>query len=305
MFPAVDPDDVAALTACVDWVVEQLRLRPTRGRMTSHHQSQHLPVASVTAMATLRRDVRRGSRARRTVHVRVRRASAATLRLCIYRHPDGEKCRRGAGGRAMRALRVVGITEDGGELSVVLEDPGRRERFTVPADEQLRAAARGDLTRLGQIAIELESQLRPREIQARIRAGASVDQVAAAAGVPEPEDRAVRLPGAAGAVAHGRGRPARAPDAGRRAGHPHARRRRRAHLRPARPGLHRRRMGLLEGRRRRAGSSRCPGGPAARTTARTGRSSPGRTAAPSRRSTSTRSDLVEGLPRGRCAPSAR
>jgi hypothetical protein len=81
----------------------------------------------------------------------------------------------------MRALRVVGITEGG---DVVLEDPGRRERFTVPADEQLRAAARGDLTRLGQIAIELESQLRPREIQARIRAGASVEQVAAAAGVP-------------------------------------------------------------------------------------------------------------------------
>lgn len=85
----------------------------------------------------------------------------------------------------MRALRVVGITEGDGELSVVVEDPGRRERFTVPADEQLRAAARGDLTRLGQIAIELESQLRPREIQARIRAGASVEQVASAAGVPE------------------------------------------------------------------------------------------------------------------------
>lgn len=84
----------------------------------------------------------------------------------------------------MRALRVVGITEGGGEFSVVLEDPLRHERFTVPADEQLRAAARGDLTRLGQIAIELESQLRPREIQARIRAGASVEQVAAAAGVP-------------------------------------------------------------------------------------------------------------------------
>jgi len=84
----------------------------------------------------------------------------------------------------MRALRVVGISEHSGELSVVLEDSARQERFTVPADEQLRAAARGDLTRLGQISIELESQLRPREIQARIRAGASVYQVAAAAGVP-------------------------------------------------------------------------------------------------------------------------
>ena len=43
----------------------------------------------------------------------------------------------------MRALRVVGITEGGGEISVVLEDSLRRERFTVTADEQLRAAARG------------------------------------------------------------------------------------------------------------------------------------------------------------------
>ena len=85
----------------------------------------------------------------------------------------------------MRALRIVGISEGDGETSVVLEDPGRRERFSVPADEQLRAAARGDLARLGQIAIELESQLRPREIQARIRAGASVEEVASAAGVPE------------------------------------------------------------------------------------------------------------------------
>ena len=84
----------------------------------------------------------------------------------------------------MRALRVVGILEDGGEFTVVLEDSERRERFTVPADERLRAAARGDLTRLGQIAIEAESQLRPREIQARIRAGASVEQVAAMAGAP-------------------------------------------------------------------------------------------------------------------------
>jgi hypothetical protein len=35
----------------------------------------------------------------------------------------------------MRALRVVGVTESGGEISVVLEDPVRHERFTVPADE--------------------------------------------------------------------------------------------------------------------------------------------------------------------------
>jgi hypothetical protein len=88
----------------------------------------------------------------------------------------------------MRALRVVGYGEDeSGQPRVILEDPDRHERFTVPADERLRAAARGDVQRLGQMiasSSELESQLRPREIQARIRAGASVEQVAAAAGAP-------------------------------------------------------------------------------------------------------------------------
>lgn len=88
----------------------------------------------------------------------------------------------------MRALRVVGLGIDG--RSVILEgipqrSGERRERFTLPIDEGLHAAVRGDLPRLGQIEIELESQMRPREIQARIRAGASVQQLASAAGVPE------------------------------------------------------------------------------------------------------------------------
>jgi hypothetical protein len=78
-------------------------------------------------------------------------------------------------------LRVVGLHEDG--KSLVLEDPASRTRFLLPADERLRAAARGDIARLGQIEIELESQMRPREIQARIRAGESVEQVASSAGV--------------------------------------------------------------------------------------------------------------------------
>ncbi|HEY4021713.1 MAG TPA: septation protein SepH [Pseudonocardiaceae bacterium] len=82
----------------------------------------------------------------------------------------------------MRALRVVGLSEDG--ETVICEDLTRNERFTIPADERLRAAARGDITRLGQIAIELESQMRPREIQTRIRAGESIDQIAAASGLP-------------------------------------------------------------------------------------------------------------------------
>ncbi|GAB3283177.1 septation protein SepH [Parasphingorhabdus pacifica] len=83
----------------------------------------------------------------------------------------------------MRALRVVGLDEDG--ETVICEDPENGERFTVPADDRLRAAARGDLTRLGQAQIEMEAQMRPKEIQARIRSGASVEDVAAAAGLPE------------------------------------------------------------------------------------------------------------------------
>jgi hypothetical protein len=82
----------------------------------------------------------------------------------------------------MRALRVIGLDEDG--KSVICEDSAGGERFVLPADERLRAAARGDLTRLGQIEIEVESQMRPREIQARIRSGESVQQVSTASGLP-------------------------------------------------------------------------------------------------------------------------
>lgn len=82
----------------------------------------------------------------------------------------------------MRALRVVGLGEDAS--AVILEDPARHECFSVPVDERLRAAARGEVSRLGQIEVEGESQVRPREIQARIRAGESVEQVATSAGVP-------------------------------------------------------------------------------------------------------------------------
>ena len=80
----------------------------------------------------------------------------------------------------MRALRVMGLAESGKTL--VCEDPSTGEQFSVPCDDRLRAGARGDLSRFGQLEIELESQLRPREIQSRIRAGATVEQVAALAG---------------------------------------------------------------------------------------------------------------------------
>ena len=79
----------------------------------------------------------------------------------------------------MRALRVLGLAEDGENL--VCEDGTSGELFTLPSDERLRAATRGDLSRLGQLQIELEPQLRPREIQSRIRSGSSIAEVAIAA----------------------------------------------------------------------------------------------------------------------------
>jgi hypothetical protein len=81
----------------------------------------------------------------------------------------------------MRELRVVGVDSDGSH--VICQDAQSGEKFRIASDERLRAAARGDISRLGQIEIEMQSALRPREIQARIRAGATVAEVAAAAGV--------------------------------------------------------------------------------------------------------------------------
>ena len=78
----------------------------------------------------------------------------------------------------MRNLHFVGLSEDGSEL-VLASDTG--EEFATPADDRLRAALRGDRARLGQLEIEMDSALRPRDIQARIRAGASPEEVAQAA----------------------------------------------------------------------------------------------------------------------------
>ena len=82
----------------------------------------------------------------------------------------------------MRELKVIGL--DAAGENVVLQDQATDERFSVPADDRLRAAWRGDLSRLGQIDIQMTSELRPREIQARIRSGASVEDVAKLAGLP-------------------------------------------------------------------------------------------------------------------------
>jgi hypothetical protein len=75
-------------------------------------------------------------------------------------------------------LTLVGLTEDKTKLVLVSDDG---DEFMLAADAKLRAALRGDSTRLGQLEIQMESALRPRDIQARIRAGETPEAVAVAA----------------------------------------------------------------------------------------------------------------------------
>ena len=81
----------------------------------------------------------------------------------------------------MQELRFVAVSEDGSYA--VLAVPGRSARFTLPIDERLRAVALGQTSRLAQYEIEVESPLRPKEIQARIRAGETAEEIADAAGL--------------------------------------------------------------------------------------------------------------------------
>lgn len=86
----------------------------------------------------------------------------------------------------MRELKVVGLDTDG--RNIICEGANPSEKFALPADDRLRAALRGDSALLEQLVeqeqldIEVTNMLSPKDIQARIRRGATVEQVAAASG---------------------------------------------------------------------------------------------------------------------------
>src|SRR5499427_9224342 len=96
--------------------------------------------------------------------------------------PKGTVRKDSAKGTLMQELRLVAVSEDGSYA--VLTVPGRSGRFALPIDERLRTVARGQFSRLAQYDIEVESPLRPKEIQDRIRAGETADEIADAAGIP-------------------------------------------------------------------------------------------------------------------------
>jgi hypothetical protein len=82
----------------------------------------------------------------------------------------------------MRSLRLVALSDDGTSLILAEDGADGETRFELPVDDRVRAAARGDTRRLTQIDVDLGTELPPRVIQTRIRAGETPEQVAAASG---------------------------------------------------------------------------------------------------------------------------
>jgi hypothetical protein len=80
-------------------------------------------------------------------------------------------------------LRLTGVSQDGRTLSFA-SDAG--VEFTVDVDDRLRAAldqsSGGDQPRLAQLEMQMDSTLRPRDIQSRIRSGETPESVAQVAG---------------------------------------------------------------------------------------------------------------------------
>src|SRR4029077_20617030 len=112
-----------------------------------------------------------------TRHTHLREVRATSPRGTMCTGSPG-----GAGGTPMQELRLVAVSEDG--TYAVLTAPGSGGRFTLRIDDRLRIVARGQFSRLAQYEIEVENPLRPKEIQDRIRAGETAEEIADAAGVP-------------------------------------------------------------------------------------------------------------------------
>jgi hypothetical protein len=81
----------------------------------------------------------------------------------------------------VRQLHVLGVSEDGAALLLGTSKNAAKPTHRIPLDDRLVRATRGQLAVNGDRA---ESALTPKEYQARMRAGASPEEVAKVAGVP-------------------------------------------------------------------------------------------------------------------------
>ncbi|RZS82980.1 DUF3071 family protein [Motilibacter rhizosphaerae] len=80
----------------------------------------------------------------------------------------------------MLDLRLVGVSDDGSALLLADAEGGS---YRLAVDEAVGAAVRGDRSRLGQLQIDT-GELRPRDIQTRVRAGASPEMLSTQSGMP-------------------------------------------------------------------------------------------------------------------------
>lgn len=83
----------------------------------------------------------------------------------------------------VRDLFVIAVSDDGGHILLASRGDAARPTHRLPVDNRLRAALRGTLPPPGGTQAA-ESALTPREIQARLRAGETPEEVARIAGVP-------------------------------------------------------------------------------------------------------------------------
>jgi hypothetical protein len=78
-------------------------------------------------------------------------------------------------GPGLTQLRLIGVHDSGEHLLLSDGDGGR---YLLPLDESLKAAARRDRPRLGQLQIEIDGAIRPREVQALMRTGLTAEEIA-------------------------------------------------------------------------------------------------------------------------------
>lgn len=78
-------------------------------------------------------------------------------------------------GPGLTHLRLIGVHDSGEHLLLSDGDGGR---YLLPLDESLKAAARRDRPRLGQLQIEIDGAIRPREVQALMRTGLTPEEIA-------------------------------------------------------------------------------------------------------------------------------
>lgn len=82
---------------------------------------------------------------------------------------------------SMRSLHYVGPGEESNR--VVVETADGTERFEIVIDDNLRSAVRADLPRFSSLRADPTNELGPREIQMRVRAGQSPEEIAEESGM--------------------------------------------------------------------------------------------------------------------------